>query len=149
MNGAGVVVRPAGLWMREGRLLTMRYTYERMTRFNLPGGKPDPGETLPRCLEREFAEELGVSVRVGGLVRVVETHAGGRDVVHLLFALTGMEGEPVLNPAQTRAEAVVWLTPEEVGRMALYPADGAWLGRWMAGAPASDGYGGWVAQDWA
>jgi len=36
--------------------------------WELPGGRPDPGEQPEACLVREFAEELGAEVAVGPLV---------------------------------------------------------------------------------
>jgi 8-oxo-dGTP pyrophosphatase MutT (NUDIX family) len=32
--------------------------------WELPGGRPEPGESYAQCLEREFAEETGLSVEV-------------------------------------------------------------------------------------
>jgi 8-oxo-dGTP diphosphatase len=31
--------------------------------FYLPGGKPEPSESVPACLDRELREELGVRIR--------------------------------------------------------------------------------------
>jgi 8-oxo-dGTP pyrophosphatase MutT (NUDIX family) len=36
--------------------------------WELPGGRPDPGEDPPACLAREFAEELGAAISVGPIV---------------------------------------------------------------------------------
>ena len=47
--------------------------------WELPGGKLEPGETRQACLEREFAEELGLKVEVGRAMGVVEhTYDHGR-----------------------------------------------------------------------
>jgi A/G-specific adenine glycosylase len=45
--------------------------------WEFPGGKREPGETLPQCLVREMREELGVEVRVldGSSPLVVIEHA--------------------------------------------------------------------------
>ncbi len=45
--------------------------------WEFPGGKQEPGESLPQCLVREIHEELGVSVVVGedfGVYRHAYTH---------------------------------------------------------------------------
>ena len=36
--------------------------------WELPGGRPEPGEDAPTCLAREFAEELGAAISVGPIV---------------------------------------------------------------------------------
>jgi ADP-ribose pyrophosphatase YjhB (NUDIX family) len=36
--------------------------------WELPGGRPEPGEDAPTCLAREFAEELGAQITVGAII---------------------------------------------------------------------------------
>ena len=36
--------------------------------WELPGGRPEPGEDPSTCLAREFAEELGAAISVGPIV---------------------------------------------------------------------------------
>ena len=40
--------------------------------WEFPGGKVEPGETATQCLVREFQEELGVTIRPGLALRVIE-----------------------------------------------------------------------------
>jgi A/G-specific adenine glycosylase len=40
--------------------------------WEFPGGKQEPGETLPECLARELGEELAIRVEVGDLLIVVK-----------------------------------------------------------------------------
>src|SRR4029453_1023061 len=51
---AAAVLDPSGLLLVSKRAAPSVYY--------LPGGKPEPGEAPRQCLERELAEELGVTV---------------------------------------------------------------------------------------
>lgn len=48
--------------IRDGRLLTIKYSDEGGEYYALPGGGQLHGETLPEALHREVREELGLSV---------------------------------------------------------------------------------------
>ncbi|QIG44254.1 (deoxy)nucleoside triphosphate pyrophosphohydrolase [Nocardioides anomalus] len=52
--------------VRAGRVLAARRTAPASAagRWEFPGGKVDPGETLEQALVREIGEELGVTVRL-------------------------------------------------------------------------------------
>ncbi|MFI2732957.1 (deoxy)nucleoside triphosphate pyrophosphohydrolase [Streptomyces sp. NPDC018711] len=66
-HGAGVVVVVAGALYDRGRLLAARRSApaELAGRWELPGGKLEPGETGEEALVRELREELGVEVEPG------------------------------------------------------------------------------------
>ncbi|MFE5591664.1 (deoxy)nucleoside triphosphate pyrophosphohydrolase [Streptomyces sp. NPDC056549] len=66
-QGAGVVVVVAGALYDQGRLLAARRSapVELAGRWELPGGKLEPGESPEGALVRELREELGVEVEPG------------------------------------------------------------------------------------
>lgn len=77
--------------------------------WEFPGGKLQPGETHQQALERECREELGITIKVGGLVAVAK-HAYTHFKVTLnVYRCTLLSGTP---EAQAHTE-LRWVTPEE------------------------------------
>lgn len=78
-------MRVAGLGFRNGHVLVHRAVHEKIWSF--PGGGGEMGETSEQTLKREMQEELGVDVRVGRLLWVVENffHFESRDWHELGF----------------------------------------------------------------
>ncbi len=143
-----MIVRPSGLVVSDRRLLVMHYRYGGRDRFNLPGGKVDPGESLSDCLVREFAEELDLEVHPGDQVFTVETHAGGREVLHLIFDISDYAGLPCLNPHHTKSLDVLWMDVETLATAPLYPAIGPVLAAWMTSKKGHPVYLGLWEQPW-
>lgn len=87
--------------------------------WELPGGKVKPGETLNGCLEREFREELGLTIRVGAVLRTVEhVYDYGQVRLHA-FLCTRVDGEPLdLQVAEHR-----WIRPSELRQYQFPPAN--------------------------
>ncbi len=82
--------------------------------WEFPGGKVEPGETLPEGLRREIQEELGVSIAIGdafGIYQHGYTHF--RVTLHA-FCCTLLEGEP----QALHASEIRWVSP---GEMASFP----------------------------
>ena len=83
------------------------------------GGKVEPGETKAQALIRECREELGVTLRVGGVFMDV-THVYPDLTVHLtLFEAAISEGSPQL----LEHNDLRWITPDEIGQFDFCPAD--------------------------
>lgn len=68
-----------GLWVVDGSVLLCRSVQKGY--LYLPGGHVDPGEGAAVALAREFVEETGAAVSVGGLLAVAEARftAGKRE----------------------------------------------------------------------
>jgi 8-oxo-dGTP pyrophosphatase MutT (NUDIX family) len=64
-------IRPAALIIENNHVLFLRYDYPGGSKFALPGGNVDAGETFPVCIARECEEELGIEVEVGDLRRLI------------------------------------------------------------------------------
>ncbi|TYS68256.1 NUDIX hydrolase [Sutcliffiella horikoshii] len=62
--------RVAGVWIQEGHILLHRASGDKI--WSLPGGRVEMNEASPLSLQREFIEELDLSVQVGRLVWIVE-----------------------------------------------------------------------------
>jgi 8-oxo-dGTP diphosphatase len=103
--------------VRDGRLLLVSKRAAPDV-FYLPGGKPEPGETLDAALRRELTEELGVGA--GPLELLADVHApAALEGVPMRMAvyLTDLDREPV---AAAEIAALAWW-PDGVART-LAPA---------------------------
>ncbi len=129
-----------GVLIREGRALVNRAVYR--TRFTIPSGYVERGESLETALVREFEEETGVTVRVGRLLltrhKVIDPE---QTDVYFAFALEPVAGEPSARPpeiAEVRevaladAERADWIS--ELSRIAIR----------LAGVPGA----GWARSGW-
>ncbi len=87
-------------------------------RWEFPGGKCDPGESLTACLKREILEELGAGLRIGPEIFVVE-HDYPERVVELHFFACELTGVP----APVLGQAMRWVRREELRSLDFPPAD--------------------------
>ncbi len=88
--------------------------------WEFPGGKLQPGEDLPSCLQREIREELGVEVSVGGSLgtyRHAYTHF--RVTLHAFHCslLNGREPDPI------QVNDLRWIEPAELTRYPMGKID--------------------------
>lgn len=85
--------------MRNGKVLVNRAVYR--SRFTIPSGYVEPGETLEAAVVREFEEETGVTTRVGPLLmarhKVVRPDESD---VYFAFVVEHVAGEPTARPPE-------------------------------------------------
>ncbi len=63
-------IRCCGVYTSELGVLFQRKIGDEV--WALPGGKPEGGETLHTCLEREFNEEFALQIKVGRCIAIIE-----------------------------------------------------------------------------
>jgi ADP-ribose pyrophosphatase YjhB (NUDIX family) len=88
-----------GVLLRDGRVLVNRASYR--SRFTIPSGFVEAGETLEATLAREFEEEAGIRVRSGPLLLVRhEVTDGTESGVYFAFVVDHVAGEPAARPPE-------------------------------------------------
>ncbi len=112
------------IWKDDGRLLIAQRPPNGMLGglWEFPGGKQEPGESLPECLRREIMEELGITIEVGEkLTAVQHTYTHLRITLHA-FHCRPLPGVPGV-PQAIGVAAWVWARPDELANYAFPVTD--------------------------
>jgi 8-oxo-dGTP diphosphatase len=120
-QNSSVVLVTCALIERSGKLLLARRPAGKALagKWEFPGGKVDPGESLESSLRREIEEELGCCVKVvGALSAVGHSYPGGR-IELSPFRCVIMSGEP----QALEHDEITWLEPAAIRRLDLADAD--------------------------
>jgi 8-oxo-dGTP diphosphatase len=116
-------VRVGGLVLENDTVLLIRHDYDGGQLWHVPGGNLKEQETLTDALEREFLEELGLVVEVGVLWLVCDSiRPDGVQVLHCIFGVKRLEGEPVLRKAETSGVECAWVPVADISSLNLYPS---------------------------
>lgn len=112
---AAVIVRDGKIFIArrpEGKSLAHHWEF--------PGGKQEPGETLPKCLKRELREELGIDAEIGDFF-MKSTFCYDFDTIelHCYFASVAPGTEITSN----EHEQTAWAAPQELRNYNFAPAD--------------------------
>ena len=112
----------AGVIWQDGLLLIAQRPLDGLLGglWEFPGGKQEPGETLPECLQRELREELDLEVSVGQKLTVVR-HA----FTHFRITVYAYECRCLSedDPKALGVDAWQWVTPSELDDYALPVVD--------------------------
>ena len=116
---AGALRRADGRWLMHQRPPGKHHA----GLWEFPGGKVEPDEIPSQSLVRELREELGIccdpaSFTPAGFAETVLPEAG-RQIVILLYTVTGWLGEP----AALEGGTVGWFTPEQALALPMPPLD--------------------------
>jgi len=99
--------------------------------WELPGGKLEPGETPERCLVREIAEELGVSVNIAALLDSwVYRVAPSVDVLILTYGVYALDNAALSRSNEHKELGQFTLT--EIGSLPMPEGYKASVRSWMA-----------------
>lgn len=88
-------------------------------KWEFPGGKIDPGESVEQCVRRELWEEMGIRVDVRAALPSSTHHYPDFSVTLYPVVCTIASGEIVLN----EHAAIKWLLPEDLRRLDWAEAD--------------------------
>src|SRR5262245_7535591 len=99
-------------------------------KWEFPGGKREPGESMQECLRRELREELGIEAEIGAEVWQTEhTYPGRPPVVLIFFAVPSHRGM-----IENRAFAAVrWVEPARLAELDFLEADRELIARLVRG----------------
>ncbi len=103
----------AGVIERNGLVLIARRPSQGLLGglWEFPGGKQQPGEDLPSCLQRELQEELGIDSVVGDLLGVYQhAYTHFKVTLHAFFCQIA-SGEP----QALHASEIHWAQPTTLG----------------------------------
>jgi len=109
------------IWNDGGQLLIAQRPLDGLLGglWEFPGGKCEPGETLPECLKRELREEMAIEVEVGDLFTLVQHGFTHFKITLHAFTCRYLSGEPQSIGVRDWA----WVMPDELERYSFGKAD--------------------------
>ena len=147
VSGMDFGIRVGAVVARDGALLLVRHQKpDREPYWVLPGGRLEPGETIPECAEREISEETGLPTRFSGVLYLSEFLSERRHTVDVTVRVTpagdaaaelGRDPEVAPDSEPTLRE-LRWVEVEELREIELLPA-------WIKARLLEDAPDGWSA----
>ncbi|CAN5667663.1 NUDIX domain-containing protein [soil metagenome] len=124
-------IRVGAVIERNGSVLLVRHQKpDREPYWVLPGGRLEPGETIPECAERELAEEAQLKVKFAEVLYVSEFLRDGRHTVDVTVraaadeadeAVLGSDPEVERGAEQTLTE-LRWVEFDDLNTIELLPS---------------------------
>ena len=148
-TGMDFGVRVAAVVERGGLLLLVRHQKPgRDPYWVLPGGRLEPGETIPECAAREVLEETGLSAAFSGVLYVGEFLREGRHTVDVTVRMipqndaeASLGADPEVAPdAEPTLSELRWVGTGELQGIDLLPAS-------LKGRLLNDAAGSWAGVD--
>lgn len=87
-------------------------------KWDLPGGKLDPGESFDSGIIREVKEETGLEAMITGAVGTAYSESETHRIVYLILEGTANDAPPVLSEEH---EEYMWAEPREYTRLDVVP----------------------------
>src|SRR3712207_4318331 len=124
-------IRVGAVVARDGALLLVRHQKpDRGPYWVLPGGRLEPGETIPECAEREILEETRFPARFSGVLYMSEFLREGRHTVDVTVRMTpagdqeaDLGSDPEVAPgAEPTLRELRWVEVDELPEIELLPA---------------------------
>ena len=115
----------------EGRWLFIRRSAQSRHwagKWEPPGGKMDPGETVDAALAREVREETALRIRDLHVAGATEGRTESARFVVLLLEARAEPGEVRLSEEH---DAFAWVTPDEAAALDLSTVYAAFIKSWM------------------
>lgn len=112
----------AGIIVRNGKIFIAQRPKDRPLPdvWEFPGGKQEPGETLPQCLKRELKEELDIDAEIGEFIMdTTYGYTNGEFKINVYRVHIPEDCEPQLKVHQNSA----WVTVNEMDAYEFPPAD--------------------------
>jgi ADP-ribose pyrophosphatase YjhB (NUDIX family) len=124
-------VRVAAVVERKGALLLVLHQKpEGDSYWVLPGGRLEPGETIPECAGRELAEETRLTAGFSGVLYVSEFLREGRHTIDVVARMSlqgqaeaSLGNDPEIGPGtEPTLRELRWVSVEELKEIELRPA---------------------------